>query len=151
MIAAHLRQFLTDRIPLTRAMHLDVVDATTDGVTLSAPLAPNVNHRDTAFGGSASALAILSAWALLYIRLKDAFPTIRIVIQRNTMTYGRPITGAFLATSSQKDDEAWARFEDGLRRKRRARIHVEAVVRCGGEEVGHLDASFVADVIPLTS
>lgn len=147
MTAVELRQFLSDRIPLTRAMQLDVSDVAQDHVTLSAPLPPNLNHRQTAFGGSVSALAILSAWALLYVRLRETFPAVRIVIQRNTMHYGRPVTGTFRATSSLPDAPAWDRFEDGLRRKQRARILVRAVVRCGDEEAARLEASFVADLI----
>jgi len=90
--ASALQQFLHERFPLSKTMGVEVVAATTEGVTLSAPLAPNVNHHDTVFGGSASAVAILSAWALLYLRLKDAHQHWGIVIQRNTMNYERPIT-----------------------------------------------------------
>jgi len=39
-------------------------------VLLTAPLAANINHRATVFGGSASAVAILAAWTYLYFVLK---------------------------------------------------------------------------------
>jgi thioesterase domain-containing protein len=65
-----LAQYLHEHIPLSRAMGVEVVEATWDGVSLRAPLAPNINHRETVFGGSASAVAILAAWALLYVRLQ---------------------------------------------------------------------------------
>lgn len=145
MTPADLRQFLQDRIPLTRTMEVDVVDAGEDRVTLIAPLAPNVNHRQTVFGGSASSLAILAAWSLVYVRLKNEVQGVRIVIQRNTTTYERPITGAFTATCDLSDAPAWERFRDTLRRRGRARIHVGAVLQCNGERVGSLDASFVAE------
>lgn len=149
MSPSDLCQFLYERIPLTRAMSLDVVDITTEHVTLSAPLGPNMNHRDTAFGGSVCALAILSAWSLLYLRLRDAYPGVRIVIQRNLMVYDRPVTGAFTATSAAREPAAWEKFDDAFRRKRRARINLQAVLRCGDEPVGHLDAAFVADRTPV--
>ena len=38
-------------------MGVRVVSAAFDRVELSAPLAPNINHRDTLFGGSAAAIA----------------------------------------------------------------------------------------------
>ena len=52
-------------------MGVEVIEAAWNGVTLRAPLAPNINHRETVFGGSASAVAILAAWAILYVRLQQ--------------------------------------------------------------------------------
>ena len=61
MNAVQLEEYLRERIPLSRAMAVEVRAADATGVELYAPLAPNINHRDTVFGGSASAVAILAA------------------------------------------------------------------------------------------
>ncbi len=144
-----LQEFLDKRIPISKAMAIEVTEASPDGVTLTAPLEPNLNHRDTGFGGSASALAILSAWMLVYVRLRDSYPQARIVIQRNTIDYERPITGAFTASSFAIGPEVWERFANALARKTRARIHVSSILRCLGERVGMLEAAFVADRSPI--
>ena len=68
-------------------MEVTVVEASPHQVVLSAPLAPNINHRDTVFGGSASAVAILAAWSMLHLRLSAEGLGSRLVIQRNTMDY----------------------------------------------------------------
>ncbi|MGZ3160114.1 MAG: YiiD C-terminal domain-containing protein, partial [Burkholderiaceae bacterium] len=94
-----LEQYLHDHIPLSRAMQVSVVSVQSDSVILRAPLAPNINHQDTIFGGSASAVAILAAWALVQTRLKTAGISNRLVIQRNTMNYELPIAGTFTARS----------------------------------------------------
>ena len=57
MLSSKLEQYLHDHIPLSKAMQVAVVSLTTDAVVLSAPLPPNINHRDTVFGGSASAMS----------------------------------------------------------------------------------------------
>ena len=119
-------------------------DAGTDRVTLVAPLAPNINHRETVFGGSASALALLAAWALLYLRLRDEGFDARVVVQRNTMEYLRPIGGDFSATAAAPVQ--WPRFVATLRRKRRARIGVTVDLRCRKEIVGSLAGDFVAQL-----
>jgi len=142
--ASALQQFLHERFPLSKTMGVEVVAATTEGVTLSAPLGPNVNHRETVFGGSASAVAILSAWALLYLRLKDAHQHWGIVIQRNTMNYERPITDRFTASSVVPDPTSWSRFLGSLSRNHRARVHIGSILHCNGEQVGALEAAFVA-------
>jgi len=107
-------------------MGVEVARATGDGVTLRAPLAPNINHRDTVFGGSASALAILAAWSLVHIRLRKAGVASRIVIQRNTTDHDLPIDGAFTARSHLQDPDDWERFLKTLERRGRARLTVHA-------------------------
>lgn len=85
MSPSELAKYLHDHIPLSKAMEVGAVRAQPDGVILGAPLAPNINHRDTLFGGSAPAVAILAAWSLLHIRLTAEGIASRLVIQRNTM------------------------------------------------------------------
>jgi thioesterase domain-containing protein len=147
MDTATLQKYLHDHIPLSKAIEVDVVEATDNGVTLAAPLAPNINHRETVFGGSASAVAILSAWTLMYLRLKSEQLNVRIVIQRNTMTYERPITGRFMASAAIADTTAWGRFVDTLRRKSRGRFTVRSVLFCHAEKVGEFEGDFVASIL----
>jgi thioesterase domain-containing protein len=141
---ASLQRYLHDHIPLSKAMQVEVLEAAESGVTLAAPLAPNINHRETVFGGSASAVAILSAWTLIYLRLKSERLSCRIVIQRNSMAYERPITGAFSASASIPDSAAWRRFVQTLRRKGRGRLGVRSVLNCGAEKVATFEGDFVA-------
>src|SRR3989344_2448014 len=63
-------------------MEVTVVEASPHQVVLSAPLAPNINHRETVFGGSASAVAILAAWSMLHLRLSAEGLGSRLVVQR---------------------------------------------------------------------
>lgn len=142
MNARELQQYLHDRIPLSRAMAVEVRAADADAVTVYAPLAPNINHRDTVFGGSASAVAILAAWSVLRVRLAAAGVASRIVIRRNTMSYERPITAGFTATATAPDDDAWRKLVATLQRGRPARARVRAVLECDGEPVGELDGEF---------
>ena len=85
-------------------MGVKVKIATPGRVELAAPLAPNINHHDTVFGGSASALATLSAWTLVHVGLRHANVQAATVIQRNTMSYEEPIHGDFSAVSTLVDD-----------------------------------------------
>lgn len=139
-----LEQYLHEHIPLSRAMGVEVVETDWNGVTLRAPLAPNINHRETVFGGSASAVAILAAWALLYVRLQHEHVNCRLVIQRNTMTYERPIVSTFDASSTIQDSLAWEKFLRTFARKNLARISIAATLRCNEEQVGKFEGDFVA-------
>jgi len=139
-----LEQYLHDHIPLSKAMAVSVLEAGGASLQLGAPLAPNINHRDTVFGGSASALAILAAWSLLHTRLRAEGRSCRLVIQRNSMEYERPILGGFTARASLDPKADWPAFLRMLTRMGKARITVTALLEQGGQRVGHFRGEFVA-------
>jgi thioesterase domain-containing protein len=138
-----LEQYVHAEIPLSRAMAIEVREASDEKVILYAPLEPNINHMDTIFGGSASAVAILSAWCLVYSRLEHHGLTGHIVIHKNTMHYDKPITAGFTATAQGIDDLAWSKLADALTRKRMARLSINVILECNGLQVGHLEGAFV--------
>lgn len=144
MRAAELEHYLHTHLPLSRAMAVRVLSVAPEALELQAPLAPNINHHETVFGGSASALAILAAWSLLHVRLRAAGIRARLVIQRNTMEYEQPITGDFTARAFLEPPEAWQRFTALLERRGKARIRVSAVLQHEGRRVGALAGEFVA-------
>lgn len=139
-----LEDYLHAQIPLSAAMGVTVVSADGDGVRLTAPLGPNINHKKTVFGGSASAVAILAAWSVLHLRLTGAGRDGEIVIQSNETAYDKPITAEFEAHAALVDPSAWPRFLTMFDRKGRARLEIESVLTCGGIVVGRLRGSFVA-------
>ena len=144
MTPAELERYLHDHIPLSRAMQVSVIAADDVQVELAAPLAPNINHRETVFGGSASAIAILAAWSLVHTRLARSGRAARLVIQRNTMAYDAPVAGGFGARAAV-DANAWDSFVRMLDRKGRARIAVAAtLLDAHGRAAGRLDGAFVA-------
>lgn len=139
-----LQSYLHEHIPLSKAMQVEVAAVQATRVTLRAPLEPNINHRETAFGGSVSALAILSAWSFLHTRLRAEEVECQLVIQRNTMDYDLPIAGLFSATATLCDPEDWARFIRMLARKGRSRITVASVLEFEERNVGRFSGEFVA-------
>ena len=139
-----LEKYLRDHIPLSKAMQVKVVSVDEDAVVLGAPLAPNINHRDTVFGGSASALAILAAWSLLHLRMRHAGLEGTLVLQRNTVDYDKPILGDFTARSSFGNEADWQKFARSLQRKGKARLTVQSVLEHAGKTVGRFSGEFVA-------
>lgn len=143
--AAALEAYLHDHIPLTEAMEVAVVEAHEDEIVLEAPLEPNINHRETVFGGSASALAILAGWAVVHVRLRrEGHSPRRIVIQRNTMEYLLPIEGRFRARCRTPDPDAWNRFFRILDRKGMGRVALEATLEAEGQVTGRFEGEYVA-------
>ncbi|QEL57154.1 YiiD C-terminal domain-containing protein [Chromobacterium paludis] len=144
MQAHELQAYLHEHIPLSRAMAVEVESLGREQLTLRAPLAPNINHRATVFGGSASALAILAAWSLLHTRLRAEGVEATLVIQRNSMEYEKPMADEFTACAGLVAPDSWPRFVNMLARKGRARIEVASDLRCAGAAAGRLLGEFVA-------
>jgi len=139
-----LERYLHEQIPLSAAMGVRVEMATAGQVRLCAPLAPNVNHNETIFGGSAAALAILSAWALLHLRMERAGLSARLVIQSSGMQYERPIAGDFEALCQFSDEPAWERFRTTLARRGRARLRLTAHLVYQAQRMASFEGEFVA-------
>jgi thioesterase domain-containing protein len=135
---------LHEQIPLSAVMGVRVLEATAERVRLAAPLAPNVNHMTTLFGGSGVAVATLCAWTLLHLKLEQAGRAVRVLIQRSVMDYERPITADFEAVCVCRDEPAWQRFRTTLERRGRARIGLTAQLLLSGQPMATFHGDFVA-------
>lgn len=139
-----IEDYLHRHIPLSGAMGVQVVEASPGGVALGAPFEPNVNHQETVFGGSASALAILAAWTLVNFRLREHGIECRVVIHRNRIHYEKPILDRFVARTEAPPDDEWDWFLNVYRRMGKSRVRIRCVLECGGERVARMDGHFVA-------
>jgi thioesterase domain-containing protein len=144
MTTFEIEQYLHSHIPLSAAMGVRVRAATPNRVELAAPLAPNINHHETVFGGSAAALATLSAWTLVHVGLRHANIDATTVIQRNSMSYEEPIHGDFSAVCTLIDGDAWQRFLRTVERRGRGRVAMDAHLLFEGRRAASFQGEFVA-------
>lgn len=144
MTREELEAYLIEHIPLSAGMAISVLDASPLGVSIEAPLAPNVNHRATAFGGSVAALAILTGWALVHVRLRAEGLVTRTVIQSSSVHYDAPIHGAFRAVSDPVEAQAWQRFTRAITKHGKGRLHVSVQVLADGSPVASFTGAYVA-------
>ncbi len=137
-------RYLHEHIPLTQHMQVRVAATDERGVRLSAPLAPNINHQQTAFGGSAAALATLACWTLVHLRLAELPFVSGIVIRRSQMQYDAPIHDDFEAFCPAPDAELWQAFIDSLTQRNKGRIELSSALYCQGKETAIFSGEFVA-------
>src|SRR5262245_59469418 len=93
-----LQSYLHEHMPLTKAMVVEVILSGEEGIRLRAPLPPNINHRQTAFGGSISTLAMTAAWSYVHRRLQSMEMPARVVVSNSETRYLQP---------AKDDFEAW--------------------------------------------
>lgn len=68
---AAFQAFLYADIPLVKAMQMSLTAITEQSLSASAPLTPNINDKNTVFGGSSSALMTVCGWSLIKIQLEQ--------------------------------------------------------------------------------
>lgn len=147
MDLSSVTEYLHEHIPLSA--HLGAKVAAYDGnsVSLSAPLAPNLNHRNTVFGGSMSVLAILSGWTLLHIKLHEEKIQCRLVIQKTSCNFLEPIADDFISTSAVPAGEAWGKFVRTLKKHGKARIAVPSFITSSSGTGGTHEGIYVALIL----
>lgn len=139
-----VERYLHEHIPLSQAMAVSVTSIDPSGVVLSAPLAPNINHRSTVFGGSISAIAILSAWTLVHVRLQLLAIPCQIVIQSSNIDYLKPIETDFQVHCLTPADRDWDRFIATITKHGKGRLVLDAEVYCRGVLAGKFQGEYVA-------
>ncbi len=117
-----LKQTLRTEMPVTLHLGVEPTGYRAGVITLAAPLAANVNHKGTAFGGSLNAIATLACWSSLWLALIEAGTAGEIVIQDSGIKYLRPVAHDFQARSGPVDSAALARLVDAVKRRGRGRI-----------------------------
>lgn len=144
MNLSEITTYIHEHIPLTS--HLGAIVESYDGNTISiaAPLTPNLNHRNTAFGGSISALGILSGWALLFLKLKETGIKNRLVIQKSSFDFQDPVDNYFKAVCTLPDPKVWEKFTKTLLRHGRARISVQSIIESSSGIGGIHEGAYVA-------
>lgn len=144
---ARALQVLIERsIPLAR--HIGLVICHWDGRVLAAraPLAPNINDKGCAFGGSLASSMTLAAWSLVTLLADTEGLDCDIFVARSQVAYLAPVWTDFEARAECLDADDVPAFLDTLRRRGKAGIKVACRVReCGGErDCATLEARFVA-------
>lgn len=133
---------LYKNIPITEDMQMAVVELNDQSVILKAPLPANINHHQTAFGGSIYSLAVLSCWVLVHNTLKNLNHKLDyIVIQSGNMEYLNPITDEFFAKSNW--NSSLEDFLKTLEKKKRARLSLNSEVTCKQKVCAQFSGRFV--------
>jgi thioesterase domain-containing protein len=116
-----------------------------DGLSLAAPLAPNVNDKGCAFGGSLASLMTLAGWALVELALQRRGEQCDVFIGESTVRYLEPVWSDFHADARLAEGADWDAFFATLAARGKARIDLRCEVPgSGARPAATLDARFVA-------
>ncbi len=135
-------RFLHEQIPLTQAMGVVLESYDAAQLVVTAPLEPNHNHLGTAFGGSLSALATLTGYAMLWLQLGDR--NAHIVIRESTIRYKRPVRGMLRAICQRPDEATLAEFRVTFAANGKAHVKLQVRIEYADQVCVEFEGDFVA-------
>jgi thioesterase domain-containing protein len=139
-----IEQTIHEKIPISKEMGISLVKFDEGGLVIKAPLQNNINHRQTAFGGSINAVATLSGWAFLYLMLNQIKEPPAIVIQESSITYLKPVAADFEAVCSWPETSKIEFFYKLYHRKRKARLQLTSQILIDGDVAALFNGVYVA-------
>jgi thioesterase domain-containing protein len=142
--ADYLQQRIDREIMLAKPMGIIVEAANDARLVLRAPLAPNANHKGTAFGGSLYSLAVLTGWAWLTRFLATRNLDAEAVIQESNMRFLKPVHGEMRACIDTPADADIDKFQKMLVRADRGRIRLQVKMHEGSTLATVFDGLFAA-------
>ena len=142
--AGYLQQLIDREIMLAKPMGIIVESADETAVVLRAPLAPNANHKGTAFGGSLYSIAVLTGWAWITRFLATRKLDAEAVIQESSMRFLAPVHGEMRSSIEIPAAAEMDKFQKMLVRAARGRIRLQVNVHAGATLATVFDGLFAA-------
>lgn len=143
MTKEEFQSYIEKQIPIVKAMEIEIETFSSRTVKLKAPLDKNINHRESAFGGSISSLLVLSCWAHIYAMLDSKNTMGTIVIQDSQVKFHQPVVEELQAQSCEVDAKDQEKFWTMLDRFGKARLHMKAQLTGSKGELAHFSGRFV--------
>lgn len=130
-----LVDFLQTHVPMAGQLGLNPISFDDQQLTLEAPLAPNINDKGTAFGGSIYCVAVMSCWGMVYLRAHEhGLDKPDIVVSHGEIDYLKPVAGA-IVSSCYASQEQFESFWLDYQQKGRAKIALSSEVKAPDGEV----------------
>lgn len=132
-------------IPLLDAMQLSLHSYQNLALHLDAPLAPNINNKGTAFGGSIASICLFAGWAVATLGFAEhGIANTEIVVYQSEMTFLRPARG-HLDVDAHLEPDDFRECLDRLRQgtDRRLRFDVRVNLSHDGERCATMRGLYV--------
>lgn len=126
--AAELQALLSQELPITLHLGVEVLRLDQNGLELRLPLAANRNHKGAAFAGSLNAAATLAGWGVLVDALERSGVDAHVVIQDSSVRYLAPVYTDAVARCGAPDPALLERALVTFRRRGLARLTLSAEI-----------------------
>ncbi len=141
-ISHKLTHFFETHLPITQHMGMAVEHYDGATLTLSAPLEPNINDKQTAFGGSLFNLAVMACWGMVYLKTQEAGIVCNQVVMQSNIKYFSPVTGTIKATCVCPGEQELNEFLERFNTIGKSKISLGAYVKCSGKTAVEFEGQY---------
>ena len=144
MTNAEIETFLYTQIPITRGLGAKVIRAEIAATEIAAPLANNINHLGTAFGGSLNAILVLAGYTWVFQALEKKGKDSHVILKSSHVEYFFPVREEIHAICLSPDQKALDAFLRTFEKKGKGRIILDATIDTSEGEACRFTGEFVA-------
>ncbi len=137
------QQYIETNIPITKAMGMSINVLNRNEVRVGLPLARNLNHHGSAFGGSIESLFFVTGWAFIQLLTENMTPEPLIVGRRGRVSFTGAIRKDFEARLHIPSEEVTDVFLQELKNKGKARITARSFIEMDGKICAEFEGDFV--------
>lgn len=141
-VSAQLSQFFETHLPITQFMKMDVERYDGETLILRAPLGPNINDKQTAFGGSLYNAAVMACWGMAHLKTLEAGIECNQVVTKGCIEYKAPVHGDIRAICQAPSHDVLEQFITHFKHKGRSRITLNAVIECSGKTAVEFEGTY---------
>ncbi len=141
-ISLQLSQFFKTHLPITQFMEMDVESYDGQTLILHAPLPPNINDKQTAFGGSLYNASVMACWGMLYLKTLEAGIKCNQVVTKGTIEYKAPVQGDIRAICQAPAPDELEKMLHAFKLKGRARLTLNSSIECSGKRAVEFEGCY---------
>lgn len=134
-LMALLDQFFAQYLPITEYLHMRSYDYDGDSFALAIDLAPSLNDKLTAFGGSLYCVSVMCGWGMTYLQCRQRGINPNMVVAHAEIDYLAPVADeVIVARCHHPDTGHWDAFADDVLQRGRAKTTVAATITSAGKQ-----------------
>lgn len=135
---------LHQEIPLTNDMGLEILILENQQIQVRAPLDKNINDKGSVFGGSSSALMIITAWSLIKLLCDENKIAADIVIHKNSTIWHKAMYQDLLIKAEFIQKYDFLKIKEKIAKNRHQRI--DCLIKLVGTD-DHLFSTMTAKYV----
>jgi thioesterase domain-containing protein len=149
-ISQYLTDFFAQHLPVTDYLGMRVEAYDGDKFSLAIDLAPSINDKMTAFGGSLFSVCVMNCWGMCYLQARERGINPNMVVSHGEIDYLAPVNDeVIIASCEQPEGINWDDFFESFKEKGRARAKLTSTIICNGKEAVRFSGQYA--VIGLIS
>jgi thioesterase domain-containing protein len=139
-----LDEFFARSLPISQYLNMRSYRYTGDSFSLAIDLAPSINDKLTAFGGSLYCVSVMNCWGMVYLQGRQRGINPNLVVSGAEIEYLLPVDDEIIvANCQQAGNTDWDIVFDAVNNGSKARVKLNSSIYCKGREAVRFKGEYV--------